>query len=526
MNIERILKKKDIPQRIKNFNRFTGLDVSLVGRNDDAMLAIGEGGGIKERKYLPIRVNGDEIFRLVDCDVAVENEKNQMALIFLQQQLEEILNAEFSKQDLVKETARFWKEMNFLYNFLTEINYSLDIEQICQIITTKIVKLLSVSRVRVVLLTENNLPELKSSFGDPASQDSELSQNVDFLISLYVSKTAEDILLDNLDNIPAELKKLLESEHINFDELKKNFEPLIYCALKTPERSLGTIKVCSKTNGKYFSSDDLKLLSSIATQVSLVLENVQMISKIQESEKIRQEMEVASAIQKGLLPKQVPDVADLDIAGRCVSANAVGGDYYDFIASESNINFVLADVAGHGMSSAIYMSNVRSILRSILTDNMALPEVAHRVNNYICSDSGTSGMFVTLFYARYYFESGALEYVNSGHNLPILYHGSDGSVELLDTEGTPAGFIEDTEYIVKSTKMQRGDMLVIYTDGFIEAPNSRGEMFGTEQLIDLVKNSSSLSAEDLINRIYETVYSYSKGIDQKDDMTILVAKHT
>ncbi len=526
MNIERLLHKKGVAQRVQNFSDFTGLNVTLM-TTEDGKVIFGD-GNLKNpgEDYLPIRINGEEMFRLFETDVVFDRDKNTSALEFLKNQLEEILNSEFNKQDLVKTTARFWKEMNFIYNFLTEINYSLDIEQICQIITDKIVKLLGVAKVRVVLLGDSSLPELKASFGYEKSQDSALIQQVDFLISLYVIKTSEDILLDDLDNLSVELHKMFENEQIDIQKLRDEFEPLIYCALKTPEKTIGTIKICSKKNGKFFSSDDLKLLSSIASQVSLVLDNVQMIAKIQESEKIRQEMEVASAIQKGLLPKQVPKVESLDIDGRCVSANAVGGDYYDFIKLDSNINFVLADVAGHGMSSALYMSNVRSILRSILSDKMTLPEVAHRVNNYICSDSGTSGMFVTLFYARYYFRTSRLEFVNSGHNLPILYHSADGTVELLDTEGTPAGFIEDTEYLVKSTCMQSGDVLVIYTDGFIEAPDCDGGMFGTDALIELVKKSSSLSANELIDKIYEQVYSHSKGIDQKDDMTILVVKHT
>jgi len=525
MNIEAILIKKQIARRIDNFQKFTGLNVALVSNTDDRVI-IGDCHPSEAfNRFLPIRVNGEEMLRLVGTDTAVEKEKTFLALEFLQQQLEEVLNAEFSKQDLVKSTARFWKEMNFLYNFFSEINYSLDVSQLCQIITEKVIKLLSVSSVRLILLNERNKPLVRACNGHQLDDVSPLFQQVDLLISLYVIKTSEDILLDDLENLPAELKAELENERVDFSRLQREFEPLIYCALKTPEKTLGTIKVCRKKNSQYFSSDDLKLLSSIASQISLVLENVQMIAAIKENEKMRQEMEFASSIQKGLLPKQVPRVADLDIAGRCVSANAIGGDYYDFIKLESTIHFVLADVAGHGMSSALYMSNVRSILRSIVTDHMTLPEVAHRVNDYICSDAGTSGIFVTLFYARYIFSTGKLEYVNSGHNPPILLHSATGAVDLLDTEGTPAGFIEDTDYRVKSTDMRRGDVLVMYTDGFIESPDHQGVMFGADRLIDVVRHSASFSAQQVIDNIYERVYAYSEGIDQKDDMTILVVKH-
>ncbi|MFZ5516056.1 MAG: GAF domain-containing SpoIIE family protein phosphatase [Candidatus Zhuqueibacterota bacterium] len=525
MNIERILIKKQIARRIDNFQKFTGLSVALLSSVDDRVIIGDCGSGKAFQRFLPIRINGEEMLRLVETDTVVENEKALLAMEFLQQQLEEVLNAEFNKQDLVKTTAQFWKEMNFLYNFFSEINYSLDVNQLCRIITEKVTKLFNVSRVRLIFLNERNKPLVRACNGQVIDEVSPLFEQVDLLISLYVIRTSEDILLDDMENLPAELKTELENEHIDFNSLRREFEPLIYCALKTPEKTLGTIKVCCKKNSLYFSSDDLKMLSSLASQISLVLENVQMIATVRENEKMRQEMEFASSIQKGLLPKQVPQVDDLDIAGRCVSANAIGGDYYDFIKLESNIHFILADVAGHGMSSALYMSNVRSILRSILTDHMTLPEVAHRVNDYICSDAGTSGIFVTLFYARYIFSTGMLEYVNSGHNPPILFHGANGAVDLLDTEGTPAGFIEDTEYCVKSTDMQRGDVLVMYTDGFIESINDQGVMFGTDRLIDVVKRSASFSARQLIDKIYEAVYAYSGGIDQKDDMTILVVKH-
>ena len=273
-----------------------------------------------------------------------------------------------------------------------------------------------------------------------------------------------------------------------------------------------------------FSSDDVKLLTSIGSQVAMAINNVYMITELRETEKIKKEMELASQIQKELLPKTVPNICNVDIAGRCISANAVGGDYYDFFEKDDIINFVLADVSGHGVSAALFMSTVRSTLRGLFLEDLPLAEVAYRLNNFIYNDAGTSGMFVTLFYLRYFLSTQKIEYINSGHNIPILLKGKDKSIHKLDTGGSPAGFIENIKYDVQHQVFESGDLLVAYTDGFIEATDENGKMYGEDKLLNIIQKNYHLTSTKLIDKTYAEIFKYSNGNAQRDDITILVVR--
>jgi len=404
--------------------------------------------------------------------------------------------------------------MNFFYNLIEDIAYIFDIKEICRIIIEKIVKVMNITKAQILLLNEQRqlYPIAAHGFEQHKKNDT---------LERWVLEKGSPILLNDIENLPHELADKLNAAYF---EKNSSTLPLVAVPIKTSSKSLGVLKVCQKKHQKMFSSDDLKLLTSIGSQVGMALNNVYMITELRETEKIKKEMELASQIQKELLPKSVPAVPKLDIAGRCVSANAVGGDYYDFFLNDDMVNIVLADVSGHGVSAALFMSTVRSTLRGLFSDNIPISEVAYRMNNFICSDSGTSGMFVTIFYLRYFLSTEEITYINSGHNFPILIKGVDRSIHLLDSGGSPAGFLEEVKFDVSSQSFKPGDLFVAYTDGFIEAKDKNDNFFGEERLIEVIKTNYHLSSQQIINKIFSEVYQFSEGRSQRDDMTIVVIK--
>ena len=497
--------KKNLDYTLSNFTAITSLPLTLFNNKQEQIFTTQLQPTLDFTFYSPIYVNSE----IVGYLGAYGNDNQQLAFKFIRSRLEDILNSEFITTDLVKTTARFWKEMIFFYNLMEDIGSIFNISEICEIIIKKIIKIMNINNAQIFLSDNQNELQAVASY--------KLSNNkTNEEIEKWVFKSGTPLLLNDIENLPHDL--------VNKYRFKENITnlPIVAVPIKTSSKILGVLKVCQKKHHKMFNSDDFKLLISIGLQVGMAINNIYMITELRETEKIKKEMELASQIQKELLPKTVPAIPHLDIASRCISANAVGGDYYDFFLNDSVINFVLADVSGHGVSAALFMNTVRSTLRGLFSDSLPISEVAFRLNNLICSDSGTSGMFVTLFYLRYFISTQEIAYINSGHNPPIILKGKDKSIHQLNTDGTPAGFLENAKYEAKSQLFEQGDLLVMYTDGFIEAKNKKNKMYGEQKLIDVIRSNRSLSAPKLIDKIYSEVYDYSDRMTQSDDMTIMV----
>ncbi|MBN2009276.1 SpoIIE family protein phosphatase [candidate division KSB1 bacterium] len=506
MDIKAVFFRKKLDRLCLQFTEMTQLPLVISNCKKEPIFASCQFQPDALNLSSEILVNGECVgFMSADGD-----DHQKIAFDYILAQIEDVLNNEFTTRDLVKTTANFWKELNFLYNVMYDIGSILNVQEICEIINLKIVKVVSVVNAQILLLDECGDLTPISTIGDVSTT----------CLDKWVFENGASLLLNDIDSIPPDV-------HIqNPNQLQSIEFPILAVPIKVRGDKFGVLKVSKKFRGNIFSTDDLKLMNSISYQIGLAVHNIYMINRIRVTEKIEKEMELASRIQKELLPKQVPKIPDLTIAGRCISANAVGGDYFDFFQHKHFYNFVLADVSGHGVSAALFMSTVRSSLRGLFSDDLSLEEVAARMNNFIVSDSGTSGMFVTLFYIRYYWESHKLQYINSGQTPPILYRAKNKLLLRLETGGSPAGFFENMQFEVKEETLEPGDVLVIYTDGFIEAVNKIGARYGDRRFVNMVKDNQMLEPGTLIDRIYEDVYGFSEGTAQQDDMTILAIKRT
>lgn len=513
IDISSIFTKKKLDQMLTQFTQLTSLPLVLLNENNEQIFTTAQRSIPDFTFQSSIVINGEVVGYLKsNC-----NKNQRIAFNFIKSRLEESLNNEYITVDLIKTTAHFWRELNFFYNLVLEIGSVFDVKEICEIIIKKIIKILKVNKAQIFLQNEKNELQLIASYGFSISGN----KNIDTTFENWILDKGMPLLLNDIESIPFDIPEKDQTYSLKMD---KSDLPLIGVPLKTSSHIFGVIKVCQKKFQKMFNSDDLKLLTSIGYQAGMAINNVYMINKLRETEKIKKEMGLASKIQQQLFPKTVPNIPYLDISGRCVSANAVGGDYYDFFKNGDIINFVLADVSGHGISSALIMSTVRSTLRGLFSDDLPLAEVAYRLNNFIYHDSGTSGMFVTLFYLRYFLSTQKIVYVNSGHNPPILLKNKGNTIYRLQTDGTPAGFLNNIKYDVKSQLFEPGDLLIIYTDGFTEAINEAGKRYGDQKLIDIILSNFRLSAEQIIDRIYNEIYRFTNGISQNDDMTIMIIK--
>ena len=236
----------------------------------------------------------------------------------------------------------------------------------------------------------------------------------------------------------------------------------------------------------------------------------------------QQEQELAKAreIQEGLLPKKIPQVRGLEVAGAWQPASTVGGDYFDVLKfGERKIGVCIGDVVGKGISAALLMANLQASFRAFASEDVSPSTLVGKLNEVI-SNNIAPDKFVTFWYCTIDTKENRLTYASAGHWPPILFHKSGGGVPLREG-GTPLGIFPDRNYEDEGFPLASGDRLVLYTDGLTEAMNSDEQEFGEGRLLELCSSKIALSASELLVAIRKEVVSFCSGNFQ-DDFTLVV----
>jgi serine phosphatase RsbU (regulator of sigma subunit)/pSer/pThr/pTyr-binding forkhead associated (FHA) protein len=281
----------------------------------------------------------------------------------------------------------------------------------------------------------------------------------------------------------------------------------------------GVVYVESKTAG--FRQEDVDLLQSIATQAGLAIHATRVASQLARREKLERDLRVARQIQRSLLPANVPQVVGLDFAVHYEPAYQIGGDFYDFIWHDpSHLGLCVGDVAGKAISAALYMARLTSELRSRAAIARTPARLLRRVNQEI-ANLGDDGMFATLVYCIYDLESRSLVFTNAGHCTPLLRRGD--RVFPLQAERAhtpPLGVTPDLEAGEARVQLHSGDMLIMVSDGILEARDARGNEYGLSRLSRRIRTARG-AAEDVIKAILADIDGHSADQGQGDDMTIV-----
>jgi sigma-B regulation protein RsbU (phosphoserine phosphatase) len=238
------------------------------------------------------------------------------------------------------------------------------------------------------------------------------------------------------------------------------------------------------------------------------------------SQQQEQELDKAREIQEGLLPKKIPQVRGLEVAGTWQPARVVGGDYFDVLKfSESKIGVCIGDVVGKGISAALLMANLQASFRAFAAEAISPGTLVGKLNEVISSNIAAD-RFITFCYCMIDTKDNWLTYASAGHCPPILFHRSGEAVPLKEG-GTPLGIFPDRKYEDAGLQLESGDRLVLYTDGLTEAMNSDEQEFGDLRLVELGSRNIALSASESLAAIKEEVVSFCNGSFQ-DDFTLVV----
>ena len=257
-----------------------------------------------------------------------------------------------------------------------------------------------------------------------------------------------------------------------------------------------------------------------------VIGNMAFITDMTEHKKA---LALAGEVQKSLLPQDKPSVRGLDIAGRNVSCDEIGGDYFDFLwrrePNNGPFSVVVGDISGHGVDSALLMTTARAFLRMRASQPGTISEIITAMNRHLTEDVLETGRFMTLFYLSIDPDQKSLEWVRAGHDPALVYDPAQDEFEELKGTGVALGVNDAFDYQQnRKSGLANGQIIAVGTDGIWEAVNREGEMFGKERLRNIIRKNAGATASDVLNAVYDELHKFTLGRKTEDDITLVIIK--
>ncbi|MGH9666675.1 MAG: PP2C family protein-serine/threonine phosphatase, partial [Bryobacteraceae bacterium] len=305
--------------------------------------------------------------------------------------------------------------------------------------------------------------------------------------------------------------------------VEQKVRSMLAVPLQTNDRVIGLIYLDSPHFIREFTPEDLSLLTVMANVAAIRIEHARL-AEIEQAERVMaRDMEQAALIQRGLLPAAAPSLPGLDIAGHNASCRTVGGDYYDFLTyADGRVAILVADVAGKGMPAALLMSSLQARAQVIFEEPDDLAARVAKLNRVV-STKIPDNRFITFFICVVDPRTGELAYSNAGHNPPLLVR-RDGRVEQLSDGGLILGILPAAIYRESRSRLEEGDIVVMFSDGVTEAPRvDSDEEFGEQRLAELVWKHRDASAAGIVHQVIEAVAAFTGG-SLSDDLTVVVVR--
>jgi phosphoserine phosphatase RsbU/P len=409
------------------------------------------------------------------------------------------------------------QELSILNEIAAAISSTLSLNNVIELIVKKCIKHLHVEQCSITLL------DLKSESSDFHTMVRKADEtNYDHVYRLDEQLTGWMILHKK----PLTINDSRNEKRLNLSaDAYKKIRSLITVPLINKGKLIGLLNVFNKREEGQFETDDERLLSIIAAQSASVIENARLLEEEKKLHAMEEELKLAREIQLNLLPKQIPQIPGYEIAAISIPAKEVGGDYYDFIKMDENKTaFCLGDVTGKGLPAAMLVANLQATLRSQILFDTSCSESLKR-SNLLLHQSTDPSKFVTLFLGIIDLKTNVIRYSNAGHDYPIFIS-SNGEVKRLQTGGLLLGCLPSSEYSEALIDFNDGDLLCMYSDGITEAMNSTKQEFGEENLIGLIKEHHTKTADEISRMILNSIRVHVKEEPQSDDITVMVIKRT
>lgn len=415
------------------------------------------------------------------------------------------------------------QQLNTLFDLSQEFNATIDRDRLIKLLSLTLMGQMMVSRHVVAISREGAargaLPEgdveLVSARGIPEQAVDEAT-----LRSLWA--------FSDRHLVEADVNHANDELAITVDEKTNAWLRDNRVALVLPVQhqglTCGVLCFGHKQSNEPYSEADIDFLSALANLFIVSLQNSFLVDEQIEKERLEEEMRLARQIQEKLQPSEMPKVAGLQLGMIALPSRHVAGDYVDIIALEGNrVLTAIGDVTGKGLPASLLMSNVQACLHMVLPMDMTLEEATGHMNRVICSNTGFD-KFITYFHGIYHEADGKFEYVNAGHNPPMVLR-RNGDVELLETGGLLLGVMASMPYDRGSIHLEPGDIVAMFTDGATEAMNELEEEYGEDRLLEAIRHNRELGASDLISAVVRDIELFVGGSPTLfDDLTMIVMK--
>jgi phosphoserine phosphatase RsbU/P len=423
-------------------------------------------------------------------------------------------NDDFLREENVR-LYRAVEELKILNEVSTAISSTMELRKIETLIVNKCIKHFNVEQAVVMILQENAKDHpFQTMIREVDSSAAQVPYRLDAQLTGYMLRNRKPILVNDLQG---------DNRFHGLSNDCASIKSLLCVPLFFKGKMTGLIACFNKKNDQGFTKDDQRLLSILSGQSAQVIENARLHEQEQMLIRMQEEHRLAADIQARLLPKSAPVLEGYDIAGVTYPAKIVGGDYFDFIPIDaSRLAFCVGDISGKGIPAALLMSNLQATIRAETKQTVNPCECLNRSNQLLYRNT-EADKFATLFYGILDFEKHRVVYSNAGHNRPFLVRKS-GEMKELSKAGIAMSMIEQFEYPEDTINIDRGDMLVIYSDGITEAVNESNEEYGEERFSELACSFRGKSANNIVDEIVKEVSLFSGTQPQFDDITLMIIK--
>lgn len=473
------LENKEFKKYI-NKNRITSVYKIDAAQGCMGILCIGE-----RLNKQPLNDDDNEFLRTI-LNIAASAVHNSIMI-------DELKNV---NRDLDKRIHR----LNSLFELSKEFGMFSESARVARLLIYSVIGQFLVSKFAVVILEHRDIKILESKY-----DETELRQS----IKKY-----------NLNTINNPIAKV---------EIYEKYPSLINLGIELivpmqmQNETRGLILLDKRITNQEFSETDIEFIYSIGSLAIISIENQRLFKQALEKQKLEEELEIARGIQKNLLPHSIPKFDKFEISAINISSQHVGGDYYDIIPLDENSYCIaIGDVSGKGVPAALLMANIQAFLRIICKHGMDISEATGVINDLITSNT-SDGKFITFFWGMLNEKNMNFEYVNAGHNPPLLIRNK--KIYKLERGGIILGVMKTIlPYDSESIILEKDDVIILFTDGVTEAKNINDNEFSDERLEALCLNYSDLSSSDMVEKIKEEVRKFADGASQSDDITILIIK--
>ena len=413
------------------------------------------------------------------------------------------------------------QELNTLFDLSQEFNATIDRERLVKLLSFALMGQLLVSR-HLFLVRRNRTNE--DNAGMFATTSGGLPEQIAPALAEQLCTLEQLVLPDNGSAPSGDLSSFSETASGDTHQGLRDLGLILALPLKHQGAPCGALCLGPKRNGQPYTSADIEFLSALGNLTLVSVQNSFLVEEQIEKKRLEEEMRIARRIQERLLPQQMPDIAEYEVAALARPSRFVGGDYYDVVRlKDERLLLAIADVTGKGTPAALLMANLQACLHVVLPMDMTIEQAVGHINRVICENTDTD-RFITFFLAILHLDSGHMEYVNAGHNPPMVVR-QDGSIELLHKGGLLLGVLDQIGYEHGTVNLDPGDIAVLFTDGVTEAMGAAGEEYHEDRLEAVLKRVHTQSAADIVDIVHKDIAEFTGNIEElSDDLTMLVAR--